>query len=199
MGTWKSKNRHKYLLQYHIIFVCKYRKKLLVSRQISDDIKQFSYEICQRHSVIIRYMKTDKGHIHYMIETEPTMSISKIVNMMKSYTTYHIWKRYHQYLRKHLQIKNMVKNHHLAKSISDVSWYELTRQLEYKAKWNGRKYIKIDTFYASSQLCSVCGYQNPDTKDLSVRTWICPKCGAEHDRDINAAKNILTEGLRQIA
>ena len=94
MGTWRSKNRHKYLLQYHIIFVCKYRKKLLVSRQISDDIKQFSYEICQRHSVIIRYMETDKDHIHYMIETEPTMSISKIVNLMKSYTTYHIWKRY---------------------------------------------------------------------------------------------------------
>jgi len=63
MGTWKSKNRHKYLLQYHIIFICKYRKKLLVSRQISDDIKQFSYEICQRHSVIIRYMETDKNHI----------------------------------------------------------------------------------------------------------------------------------------
>ena len=66
------------------------RKKLLVSRQISDDIKQFSYEICQRHSVIIRYMETDKDHIHYMIETEPTMSVSKIVNLMKSYTTYHI-------------------------------------------------------------------------------------------------------------
>lgn len=98
-----------------------------------------------------------------------------------------------------LRIKNMVKNHHLAKAISDASWYELTRQLEYKAKWNGRKYIKIDTFYASSQLCSVCGYQNPDIKDLSVRTWICPKCGAKHDRDINAAKNILAEGLRQIA
>ena len=92
MGTWKSKNRHKYLLQYHIIFVCKYRKKLLVSKQISDDIKQFSYEICQKHKVIIRYMETDKDHIHYMIETEPTMSISKIVNLMKSYTTYHIWK-----------------------------------------------------------------------------------------------------------
>ena len=68
MGTWKSKNRHKYLLQYQIIFVCKYRKKLLVSRQISDDIKQFSYEICQRHSVIIRYMETDKElyNIPYM-------------------------------------------------------------------------------------------------------------------------------------
>ena len=99
-GTWKSKNRHKYLLQYHIIFVCKYRKKLLVSKQISDDIKQFSYEICQRHKVIIRYMETDKDHIHYMIETEPTMSVSKIVNLMKSYTTYHIWGRYPQYLRK---------------------------------------------------------------------------------------------------
>lgn len=59
----------------------------------------------------------------------------------------------------------MVKNHHLAKSISGVSWYELTRQLEYKADWNGRKYIKVDIFYASSQICSVCGYQNAGTKD----------------------------------
>ena len=94
-----------------------------------------------------------------------------------------------------LQIKNMVKNHRLAKSISDVSWYELTRQLEYKAKWNGRKYVKIDTFYASSQLCSVCGYQNTETKNLSVREWTCPVCGTNHDRDINAAKHYTGRGI----
>ena len=77
------------------------KKQTQVFVTVSYDIKQFSYKICQKHKVIIRYMETDKDHIHYMIETEPTMSISKIVNLMKSYTTYHIWKRYPDYLRKH--------------------------------------------------------------------------------------------------
>ena len=72
------KNRHKYLLQYHLFSSANIGRNYWFLRQISDDIKQFSYEICQRHSVIIRYMETDKDHIHYMIETEPTMSISKI-------------------------------------------------------------------------------------------------------------------------
>ncbi|RKW33790.1 MAG: transposase, partial [Lachnospiraceae bacterium] len=84
-----------------------------------------------------------------------------------------------------------LKNHNSAKSISDASWYELTRQLEYKSKWNGRNYIKIDTFYASSRLCFSCGYKNTNVKDLKVRDWICPFCNTKHDRDINAAKNIL--------
>lgn len=99
-NNWKSKNRHKFLLQYHLIFVCKYRKKLF-TKEISDDVKHLSYKIFQRHNVIIHKMETDKDHIHYMIETEPTISISDLVRMMKSYITYHIWKSHKNYLSKH--------------------------------------------------------------------------------------------------
>lgn len=123
----------------------------------------------------------------------------KIFNTRKDY----LHKISHQLIKENqlivsedLAVINMVKNHNLAKAISDCGWYELTRQINYKSDWNNRTYIKIGRFTKSSQSCNVCGYINTDTKDLSVREWTCPKCGSIHDRDVNAAINILNEGIR---
>lgn len=89
----------------------------------------------------------------------------------------------------------MLRNHKLAKSISDVSWSSFVNKLQYKADWYGREIIKVDQWFPSSQICSGCGHKD-GKKSLDIREWTCPLCSAHHDRDINASLNILGEGLR---
>ena len=97
-----------------------------------------------------------------------------------------------------LKVKDMEHNSKLARNISDASWSRFVRMLTYKANWYGRTVVKVPSNYPSSQLCSRCGYQNSITKSLNIRKWTCPKCGIIHDRDVNAAKNILSKGIEML-
>lgn len=97
-----------------------------------------------------------------------------------------------------LNIAGMVKNHHLAKSISDAAWNQFVLFCEYKAKWSGGQVLRVDRFFPSSKLCSDCGHKNKSLT-LNIRQWVCLNCGSIHDRDINAAKNILKQTTAGVA
>ena len=94
-----------------------------------------------------------------------------------------------------LNVQGMLRNHHLAKAIQEVGFYKFKETLVNKAHVNNKQVVFINRFYPSSKTCSVCGYKKKDLR-LSDREWVCPKCGTKHDRDINAAVNILFEGKR---
>lgn len=124
-----------------------------------------------------------------------------IANCRKDYLhkiSLYLVKNYDVICAETLAVKNMVKNHKLSKVISDVSWYEFCRQLEYKCLWYDKKFVQISTYFASSQICSNCGYKDSDIKNLNIREWTCSECNKHHDRDINAATNILKQGLKLI-
>ena len=143
--------------------------------------------------------KKKNSNNYYKLKKKIAICHEKITNIRKDYLHKISKKLVNEnqvIITEDLHVRYMIKNHKLANSIADASFGELIRQLEYKTSWYGRTLAKVDTFYPSSQLCHICGYQNKETKDLSIRKWICPNCHALHDRDINSAINILQEGLR---
>jgi len=121
---------------------------------------------------------------------------SRIDNLHKVSTE--LVKKYDIIFLEDLNIKGMIKNHKLAKHISDASWGKFVTLLEYKALWNDKEIVKIDRFFPSSKQCSSCGWINQDL-DLSIREWTCPSCNTKLDRDLNASKNILKEGIKVIS
>ena len=121
----------------------------------------------------------------------------KITNQRKDFLhklSTHLIKNHDVICVEDLASRNLMKNHHLARAIGDVSWTEFVRQLHYKADWYGKKIVTISRWFPSSQLCSSCGVSS-GKKALSIREWTCESCGTHHDRDINASLNILKEGL----
>lgn len=136
-----------------------------------------------------RYLKQRKrvARVHAKIADARTDALHKVTTMLADEN---------QVLcMEDLNAKGMMKNHHLAKAVTDASFGEFARLLEYKCAERGRSFVKIGRFYPSSKTCSACGHRL-DVLPLSVRSWDCPVCGAHHDRDVNAARNILTEGKR---
>ena len=150
----------------------------------------------QRH--LSRKKKGSRGYENQRLKV--ARIYEKISNSREDYLhkcSISLVRRYDTICIEDLNVKGMMKNRNLVKSIADVSWGSFVAMLTYKAEWNGKKVLKIDRFFPSSQTCSVCGHINKETKDLSVREWECPACHSHHDRDVNAAINILRLGLKQ--
>ena len=159
----------------------KYEKRIKrCQRELSRRIKRSNnyYKTKRRLAVLYQKLKNARKYLIHQITKKLVIENDIIVT-------------------ENLNIKGMIEEKKISKHLTNVSLGEICRVLEYKAKIYGKKYIQIDSYYPSSQICSKCGYKNEEVKKLSVRSWICPECGSYHDRDYNASYNILFEGLKK--
>ena len=150
----------------------------------------------QRH--LSRKKKGSRGFENQRLKV--TKIYEKISNSRSDYLhkcSISLVRRYDTICIEDLNVKGMIRNHHLSKSIADVSWGSFVNMLTYKADWNGKWVVKIDRYFPSSQTCNVCGHVNKKIKNLSIRNWECPICHTHHNRDVNAAINILNLGLNK--
>ena len=160
--------------------------------------KQYERKLAKTQKNLSRKQKGSKSFERQKRKTarlHEKISNSRMDNLHK--VSHQLIKNYDIIALEDLNVKGMVKNHKLSKHISDASWGTFVRLLEYKADWNDKQVVKINRFYPSSKTCGECGWINQDL-NLSMREWVCNSCGVVHDRDLNAAKNILKEGLRII-
>lgn len=159
----------------------KYEKRIKrCQRELSRRIKRSNnyYKTKRRLAILYQKLKNARKYLIHQITKKLVIENDIIVT-------------------ENLNIKGMIEEKKISKHLTNVSLGEICRVLEYKSNKYGKKYIQIDSYYPSSQICSKCGYKNKEVKKLSVRSWICPECGSYHDRDYNASYNILFEGLKK--
>ena len=159
-------------------------------------IKRYERKLAKAQQHLSRKKKGSKGFENQRLKVAKLHE--KIANSRADYLhkcSISLVRRYDTICIEDLNVKGMERNHRLAKSVTNASWGAFVSMLTYKVEWNGKKVVKIDRFFPSSQTCNVCGYINKQTKDLSVREWECPVCHTHHNRDVNAAINILRFGL----
>ena len=162
--------------------------------------RKYEHKLAKAQQHLSRKKKDSRGFESQRLKVAKLHE--KISNCRADYLhkcTISLVRRYDTICIEDLNVNGMLRNHHVAKSISDASWGSFVSMLTYKADWNGKKIVKIDRYFPSSQTCNVCGYVNKEIKDLSVRDWECPNCHSHHDRDVNAAINILKIGLNNIS